>query len=166
MKLYREGKKKCRALAEAEMNTWILSVDFYSLQFWVILKSSSMSAGINGFSYGYTLLPFPCTHTSAKGSEHGARPEGQHGRKCTISILLTASRTVPCTALRVQSWPGGRAAPASTPCIEAWPQLGCSPSSCWAWRLGGYHLADTAAPAQELCLFDPQRSSVGPCTLT
>lgn len=79
--------------------------------------------------YGCTLLPFPCAHVSAKGSEHWARTEGQHSGKCTISILLTASRTVPCTALWVQTWTRGRVAPCIHPMHGGMTSIGMQPSA-------------------------------------
>lgn len=150
------------------MNTWILCVDSYSLQPWVVLSPAPcLLASVRAhdliwlYSASFSLHSCFCQRVWTLTQD---RRTTQRKMYHFYSSHCLQNSFLCCLVSPVLDQ--GKGSPLHPP--HAWRHdlhWDAALSSCWAWRPAWYHLTGTVASAQELCLFDPQRSSGGPCTL-
>lgn len=150
------------------MNTWILCVDSYSLQPWVVLSPAPcLLASVRAhdliwlYSASFSLRSCFCQRVWTLSQDRGT---AQRKMYHFYSSHCLQNSSLYC--LVSPDLDQGKGSPLHPP--HAWRHdlhWDAALSSCWAWRPAWHHLTGTVASAQELCLFDPQRSSGGPCTL-
>lgn len=131
-------------------------------------KSSSMSAGISACSWPYMAVLcflFLALMFLPKGLNTDPGQKDNTAENVPFLFFSLPPEQFPvCLVSPVLDQ--GKGSPLHPP--HAWRHdlhWDAALSSCWAWRPAWHHLTGTVASAQELCLFDPQRSSGGPCTL-
>lgn len=150
------------------MNTWILCVDSYSLQSWVVLSPAPcLLASVRAhdliwlYSASFSLRSCFCQRVWTLSQDRGTAQRKMYhfySSPCLQNSFLC------CLVSPVLDQ--GKGSPLHP--LHAWRHdlhWDAALSSCWAWRPAWHHLTGTVASAQELCLFDPQRSLGGPCTL-